>query len=364
MVAMRPKQQPSWLDETQARAVLHTISFPGFEDEQTSKTAPLPAATLSTLSTLQMRFLLTFPFESLSLSYEPNGRMSSQLAHIYSRLITHRHGGGYCLQINVLYREVLSFLGFRYVGVLGRVFSPMSGEWTGFSHSATLVYLPSHVDGKGAYYLSDVGFGSGPLRPMFLRDGWEERGRGSDRFRLVKGVQPKSTLEPDPNSSEEVDPEVKAVAVTQTAWILQNHKGREWEKCYSFHPFECNLSDCHTANYGTSHPGSVPFAVMIIVVAYRLASHFDAEKSSELVKQDGLHEDLHPYHPSMVEQRMIVDDKFIVKVGDEQTVFKIIETEEERVRLLKDEFGLLGHVTTEEALATIKDKPSRLKSKE
>lgn len=308
-----------------------------------------------------MRFLLTFPFESLSLSYEPNGTMSSSLTHIFARLIQHRRGGGYCLQVNVLYREVLSFLGYRYVGVLGRVFSPMSGEWTGFSHSATLVYLPSHVDGRAAYYLSDVGFGSGPLRPMLLRDGGEELGRGSDRFRLLKRTQPKSTLEPD---DQEADPEVAAVAETQTAWILQNHKGREWENCYSFHPFECNLVDYHTANHAPSHPGSVPFAVMIIVVAYRLAPGFSDEKSRQMVKQDGLIEDLHPFHPSLIEQRMIVDDKFIVKVGNEQTVFKIIESEEERVRLLKDEFGLLGHVTSEEALATIKDKPSRLKGKE
>ncbi len=61
---------------------------------------------------------------------------------------------------------------------------------------------------------------------------------------------------------------------------------------------------------------------------------------------------------------MIVDTKYIIKRGDEHVLFKEIESEEERVELLKSEFGLLGHVETAEAVKEIQGKPSRMKAKE
>ena len=169
---------------------------------QSSSTAPLPVPTLATLSRLHIHFLLSFPFEALAMNYEPSGSMDSTLAHIYSRFIEQRRGGGYCLQVNVLYREMLARLGFRFLGVLGRVYSPVTNDWTGLTHTASLVYLPSHVredHGKGVCYLSDVGFGSSPHRPILLRDAWEEFGRGHDKYRLIKSsLQPRSSLEPSP----------------------------------------------------------------------------------------------------------------------------------------------------------------------
>lgn len=309
------------------------------------------------MSLLQIHFLLAFPFEALSLNYEPSGIMSSSLSHIYSRFIANRHGGGYCLQVNLLYRELLAFLKFRFIGVLGRVAPSVAGDWTGFTHTATVVYLDTHVGGKG-YYLTDVGFGSSPHRPILLRDGWEEYGRGTDKFRVVKRTfQPRSTLEPDPDTNEVDD---GGVAQGQTAWILQNHKNGDWSDCYSFSTFQCFPADFFAANRATSHHESVPFAVMIVVVRYLLSPEFTPEKSAKLIERDGLNKELHPYHPSLLEQRMVVGDKFFVRVGDEERVNRVIETEEERVELLKSQFGLLRHVSTEEALRTIAGKPSTL----
>ncbi|TKY86736.1 hypothetical protein EX895_004376 [Sporisorium graminicola] len=368
MVNLRPKLVQSKLSEAQARAVLHTIAFPGFEDQQESLKATFPAATLSTLSRLQIHFLLTFPFEALSMNYEPHSSMSSHLRDVYTRFVEQRHGGGYCLQVNPLYREVLSFLGYRYFGVLGRVFSPISHSWSGLTHTASLVYLDSHLPeeaGKKVYYLSDVGYGSSPHRPILLRDGWEEFGRGSvEKFRVVrKALQPQSTFEPAPapEATEQVDEQVESIAGNQAGWILQQSKpSGEWQDCYAFAPLQCFDEDYHASNKATSHKESVPFATMILVVRYLL--HPDRlPHSAQRLQRDGLQPELYPYHPSVVEQRMIVGDKYIVKIGDDTEVSRKIESEGERVDLLKREFGLLRHVSKEEALQTISGKPSRLK---
>ncbi|SPO24762.1 uncharacterized protein UTRI_01735_B [Ustilago trichophora] len=366
-MVLRPKLVQSNLSEAQARAVLHTVAFPGFEDEQASTSAPLPKPTLSTLSRLHIHFLLAFPFEALSMNYEPAACMAATLSHTYDRFIGNRLGGGYCLQVNLLYREMLSFLGYRYIGVLGRVYSPISQDWSGLTHTASLVYLPSHLpedQGNKVYYLSDVGFGSSPHRPILFRHGREEYGRGSDKYRLVKSqFQPRSTLEDDDEEeAEQVDEQVEAIAASQTCWILQNlKKGKEeWEDCYSFSTFECFYPDYQASNKATSHHASVPFATMILVVRYLLNPDLLPE-STKKVESDGLHPDLYPYHPSVVEQRMVVGDKHIVKIGDEQTVFKAIQSERQRVELLKTDFGLLKHVDTETALEVIAGKPSALK---
>ncbi|CDS00574.1 hypothetical protein [Sporisorium scitamineum] len=301
------------------------------------------------------------------MNYEPNNTMSSHLTDIFSHFIEHLHGGGYCLQVNPLYREVLSFLGYRYIGVLGRVYSPVTDSWSGLTHTASLVYLDSHVGGEGKgrkVYLSDVGYGSSPHRPILLRDGWEEFGRGSkEKFRVVKrDLQPRSTFEPAPEDEDEdeVDAEVESIAGGQNVWILQQSKPSGWQDCYSFSTLQCFDPDYHASNKATSHPTSIPFATMILVVRYLLNPHH-LPHSAQRIQRDGLRQELYPYHPSVVEQRMIVDDKFIVKIGDETTVSREIESEGERVDLLKREFGLLRHVG-KEALDTIKNKPSRLKT--
>lgn len=307
--------------------------------------------------------MLTFPFEALSMNYEPHGVMSSQLDDIYERLIEKRHGGGYCLQINLLYREVLAKLAFRFVGVLGRVFSPISNSWTGLTHTATLVYLPSHIAsdrGSMVYYLSDVGFGSSPHRPMLLRNEWQEFGRGGDKFRMVhRHVHPQSTFEPA--GDEQVDQHVAQIARDQSVWILQHHRHGtpDWLDCYSFSTAECFYPDYHASNKATSHPESQPFATMILVVRYLLHAPL-VELSEELLERDKLPKQLYPYHPSVVEQRMIVGDKHIIKVGDQQVLSEKIADEGHRVDLLKHNFALLTHVEKDDALREIRGKPSSL----
>lgn len=101
---------------------------------------------------------------------------------------------------------------------------------------------------------------------------------------------------------------------------------------------------------------------MILAVRYLLNPTL-LPSSPALIARDGLHPDLYPYHPSVVEQRMIVADKHIVKLGDQQIVNRSLDSEEQRVEILKRDFGLLKHVDLHEAVKQISNKPSALKTK-
>lgn len=72
---------------------------------------------------------------------------------------------------------------------------------------------------------------------------------------------------------------------------------------------------------------------------------------------------LYPYHPNLVQPKMVVGDKYIVNKAEEQVEVRQIQSESERVEMLKKEFGLLKHVETNEAVEEIRGKSSALNNK-
>ncbi|SON57014.1 N-hydroxyarylamine O-acetyltransferase [Hartmannibacter diazotrophicus] len=82
-------------------------------------------------------------------------------ASIWQKLVGERRGG-YCLELNALYSEALTALGFRVRPLLGRV--RMGAETGGpRTHLALIVRL------DGVEWLTDCGFGGpGPLTPLRL----------------------------------------------------------------------------------------------------------------------------------------------------------------------------------------------------
>ena len=87
-----------------------------------------------------------------------------------------------------------------------------------------------------------------------------------------------------------------------------------------------------------------------MVVRYLLEPSRLAE-SARWIARDGLHPDVYAYHPACIEQRMIVADKYIVKIGDDAPVLRTLESEQHRIELLKSHFDLLHHVDTHAAHA-------------
>ncbi|SOV04329.1 uncharacterized protein UDID_17060 [Ustilago sp. UG-2017a] len=185
------------------------------------------------------------------------------------------------------------------------------------------------------------------------------------RFRLIKrSLQPRTSLEEqEEEEKQEVDPEVQQLASEQSLWLLQNQtRGKDWQDCYQFTTFQCFDPDYQASNKATSDRNAAPFATMILVVRYVLDPIL-IDESKRWVERDGLDKHLYPYHPNLVQQRMVVGDKYIVKKGEEEVEVRQIQSESERVELLKKQFGLLKHVETNEAVEEIRGKPSALNNK-
>lgn len=136
---------------------------------KTSVTSLTPAQKLTYLTTLMQRSLLHIPFENLSLHYSTSKSISTDPDALFDKYLSQsgdvtlpqgRGRGGYCMENNALLGIVLRSVGFDTTSVGGRVFDP--NGLTGFGHMINLVAIGGDV------YAVDVGFGSGPIRPIKL----------------------------------------------------------------------------------------------------------------------------------------------------------------------------------------------------
>ncbi|WP_026453917.1 arylamine N-acetyltransferase family protein [Saccharomonospora iraqiensis] len=111
------------------------------------------------LRALHEAHVRTIPFENLDVVL---GRTPGlDLESITAKLV-HRPRGGYCYEHALLFAAVLARLGYPVVRGVARVRPDHPGP-------QTHVILLTRVDGVD--HLVDVGFGSGVLHPMPLRDG-------------------------------------------------------------------------------------------------------------------------------------------------------------------------------------------------
>lgn len=113
---------------------------------------------LSVLTRLQQAHALHIPFENLDIHLGIEIRLD--LDRIYQKIITNRRGG-FCYELNGLFYELITALGFQAKRISASVYSD-SKQALGpeFDHLTTIVKI------DGVEYLSDVGFGAFPLQPM------------------------------------------------------------------------------------------------------------------------------------------------------------------------------------------------------
>ncbi|KIJ53379.1 hypothetical protein M422DRAFT_43052 [Sphaerobolus stellatus SS14] len=125
---------------------------------------------LSGLAKVVKLHILAFPFENSRLHYSAEHEVDTSPEAVYDRLVVHRLGGIWCCGMNGLLLGMLRGLGYRAVGVCGRVnMSPPSPAtlFTFLAHMAILVQLPDNTP-----YFVDVGYGgNGLVRPIPLQDG-------------------------------------------------------------------------------------------------------------------------------------------------------------------------------------------------
>ncbi|OQN98501.1 hypothetical protein B0A48_15762 [Cryoendolithus antarcticus] len=271
------------------------------------------------LAALQRHALSTIPFESLSLHYSPDHRISIDPQDVFTKIVTQNTGrGGYCMELNAFFGTFLRALGFEVLSTGGRVNSNQSASeseaevsYMGWSHMVNIVT----VDKKR--YLVDIGFGSGgPTRPI----------------RLVH-LEKQCNIAPD----QYVRLKYEALAQNEDEraklWILERRErgvGAGWRAVYCFPDYvEFLPGDYEVMNLHTSTSPTSFFTYTVLCTKCILDEHV-----LEIIGTTVL------FGKSVYKQ--------VRGVKGEPTTF---ETESDRVKSLEEWFGIT--LSTEQQLGII-----------
>lgn len=150
---------------------------------------------LEVLRKLQKSHLTTVPFENLDI----HGDIPIELSidEIFDKIVNQKRGG-FCYELNGLFYELLTTIGFDAKRVSARVYNQNGGYGQEFDHFAIIVTI------NNTNYLTDVGFGEFTFEPLELQLGViqnDERGNylidkfENDYLRVNKIEGGKSTPE-------------------------------------------------------------------------------------------------------------------------------------------------------------------------
>nr|WKN38243.1 arylamine N-acetyltransferase [Tunicatimonas sp. TK19036] len=141
--------------------------------------------TLSTLKALQRAHLLQVPFENLDIHRNEEIRIDT--ARFYDKIITRRRGG-FCFEVNGLFNELLTALGFSTHFISCSVFSHPHNQYAPyFGHVAIIAHLEDD-------WLVDVGFGTNFPEPLRLNTPAPQRQDGT-YYRLTALNEEETLLE-------------------------------------------------------------------------------------------------------------------------------------------------------------------------
>ncbi|MCX5412656.1 arylamine N-acetyltransferase [Streptomyces sp. NBC_00059] len=118
-------------------------------------------ADASALRALQLRHLLTVPFENLSIHLGQDIVLEEE--KLVDKIVTDRRGG-FCYELNGAFAGLLRELGFRVTLLQARVFGDGGRLGIPYDHVALRVETD---DGTGPW-LADVGFGDHAVHPLAL----------------------------------------------------------------------------------------------------------------------------------------------------------------------------------------------------
>jgi N-hydroxyarylamine O-acetyltransferase len=122
----------------------------------------------ATLCQLHRQHLFTVPFENLDI---PLGTpISLELEKIYQKIVTRRRGG-FCYELNGLFGELLTAMGFQVQKLSARVRREDGGFGPEFDHMLLQVQLDDP-------WLVDVGFGDSFVDPIVFRAGGADQVNG------------------------------------------------------------------------------------------------------------------------------------------------------------------------------------------
>jgi arylamine N-acetyltransferase len=268
---------------------------------------------LGFLTTLMHRHLARIPFDSLALHYSPHRTLSLHPQALFHKLVV-RGRGGYCMEVNTFFATVLRTLGYTLYSAGGRV--SVAGVRSGWNHMLNLVTI------NDTRYVVDVGFGSNDaLHPIPLKDG---------EFDLIAPVRGKLEYRALAHHS---DP-------SQRVWVysVQQSEQAPWEDMYSFVEVEFFPEDFRVMNMTTSSAPQSFFVQNVMCMRVLLKEGTDEPEGVIILHRD------------YVKRR----------VGDKVEILQMLETEEDRLKVLQEWFSItLG----EDEKAAIRGLPSELRRK-
>jgi N-hydroxyarylamine O-acetyltransferase len=128
----------------------------------------------TTLRDLHREHLFTVPFENLDIALGTPIELDSEL--LFDKVVVRRRGG-FCYELNGLFHDLLTALGFRVERLSARVGRPDGSFSPEFDHMLLKVTLDES-------WLADVGFGDSFVNPLPLQSESPESIEGASRFRV------------------------------------------------------------------------------------------------------------------------------------------------------------------------------------
>jgi N-hydroxyarylamine O-acetyltransferase len=131
---------------------------------------------IDTLKRLHLQHLLSIPFENLDIHL--NRKIILEPEAIYSKIVVNRRGG-FCYEMNGLFYEIITAIGFNAIRISARVYNENNEPGKEFDHMAIIV----NIDGED--WLADVGFGDSFLEPLKFKPDVEQKLFGKI-YKIVK----------------------------------------------------------------------------------------------------------------------------------------------------------------------------------
>ncbi|ESK89384.1 arylamine n-acetyltransferase 1 [Moniliophthora roreri MCA 2997] len=307
------KQMPSPFTELQ---IIEWLSFIGYPTAMAS--IKNFEANWENLVSLMRLHLVAIPFENTEMHYSPDRKVVIDPQGLFHRIIKQKNGS-YCFGKTGLFLHMLRGLGYRIYAAQGRsnINRDDPPSALAFTPTTHIVLFVQPMHGSNKTYMIDVGYGgSGPVRPILLRDGEVVEGATpTEKHRLTKSAMPGSCSD---------------------AWVWQlecfhekaGQKDGQWKLFYVFDEIEryqvdidCSSHYVSTFDSGTMHADTV--------IALK---HFWLDEPENIE---------HRHIGALV----LFGEKLKQNMGARSVLIKEVNTEKERVEVLKEYFGLNVEVT-------------------
>ncbi|KAK4670592.1 uncharacterized protein QC763_213150 [Podospora pseudopauciseta] len=294
-----------------------------------------PVLDLDYLTTIFQAQITSFPYENLSIHYNPFHRILLDPQHLFTKLVTspRRGRGGYCMELSIFFSHILRALGFssiHYSGVRNRnrTNGTPQGPYNGYVHLVNILTLPN--TNPAQQYILDAGFGGdGPTFPLPLTEHLIHHNTiGTQQIRYTRDWLPDQRFRDESKG-----------ALKHWIYEYRNSPEKPWNSYYAFVPeHEFTELDFENLNVYLSECERNHQTYTVLVIRFLRGGEEGEQKIKGKV--------------------MMVQGEVKQNLGGRTELVKVCRTEEERTEVLKEVFGIN---LTEEEKGAIRGWASELK---